>query len=114
MALPRLGTVTLTPENIGLQNGSHCFTNPLFVLCLRSDYIPVNEVVVFGPYSRTREVAVEIVDDNQWEPDEEFFLRLSIVEEDFERDDVALGRQSIMEIVILDDDGMKHWLLSKS
>ena len=70
-----------------------------------SDYVPVNEILVFGPYARKKDVSVEIIDDNQWEPDEEFFLRLSIIDEDFGRDDVALGRLSIMEIVILDDDG---------
>ena len=35
-----------------------------------SDYIPVNEQLVFGPYAKEREVTVKIVDDNEWEPDE--------------------------------------------
>ena len=47
------------------------------------------------------------MDDNQWEPDEEFFLKLSIVYgEDLEK--VKLGRTSIMEIMILNDDGQFH------
>ena len=69
-----------------------------------SDYTAVNEQLVFGPYAKERDVTVKIIDDNQWEPDEEFFLRLSIVDEDFERKDVTLGRLPIMEIVILNDD----------
>ena len=71
-----------------------------------SDYVAVNEQIVFGPYAKEREVAVKIIDDNQWEPDEEFFLRLSIVDDgSFDRKSVTLGRLPIMEIVILNDDG---------
>ncbi|CAG7732673.1 unnamed protein product [Allacma fusca] len=70
-----------------------------------SDYIPVNEVLVFGPYAKEREFAVKIIDDNQWEPDEEFFLRLTIMDEgNFERKDATIGRLPIMEVVILNDD----------
>ena len=56
-----------------------------------------------------------IVDDNQWEPDEEFFLKLCMVPgEDYS--DVRLGRTSIIEITILNDDGTrekvkKNWAL---
>ena len=45
-----------------------------------------------------------IVDDNQWEPDEEFFLKLSMVSGD-DASEMKLGRTSIMEITILNDDG---------
>ena len=45
-----------------------------------------------------------IVDDNQWEPDEEFFLKLSMVSGD-DSMEMKLGRTSIMEITILNDDG---------
>ena len=48
---------------------------------------------------------VEIVNDNQWEPDEEFYLRMSLLNEKEDREGVQLGRISIMEIVILNDDG---------
>lgn len=50
---------------------------------------------------------VEIVNDNQWEPDEEFFLKISLIYNDEEVDtkNVQLGRISIMEITILNDDG---------
>ena len=46
-------------------------------------------------------IGVTIVDDNQWEPDEEFFIKLSLVS----GEGVKLGRTSIMEITILNDDG---------
>jgi len=42
------------------------------------------------------------MDDNQWETTEEFFLKLSLTGED---ENVKLGKVSIMEITILDDDG---------
>ena len=48
-------------------------------------------------------MTVEILDDNQWEPTEEFFLKLSIV--DSGNSNVELGKISIMEVTILDDDG---------
>ena len=44
------------------------------------------------------------MDDNQWEPDEEFFLKLSLVSGE-DASEVKLGRTSIMEITILNDDG---------
>ena len=44
------------------------------------------------------------MDDNQWEPEEEFFLKLSMVSGE-DSLDLKLGRTSIMEITILDDDG---------
>jgi len=67
------------------------------------DYKAVNEVLTFEPGEREKLIGVTIVDDNQWEPDEEFFLKLSIVYgEDLEK--VKLGRTSIMEIMILNDD----------
>lgn len=50
------------------------------------------------------QVEVEIVDDNQWEPDEEFFLKLSLVASE-DNSNVQLGHMSIMEITILNDDG---------
>ncbi|KAG1679727.1 Sodium/calcium exchanger 2 [Nymphon striatum] len=47
-------------------------------------------------------VHVEIVNDNQWEPDETFFMKIMIDPKDV--NEVILGRISIMEITILNDD----------
>ena len=47
------------------------------------------------------------MDDNQWEPDEEFFLKLSKLPGG-EGGELKLGRTSIMEITILNDDGKIH------
>jgi len=67
------------------------------------DYHAVNEVLTFEPYQREKQIGVTIVDDNQWEPDEEFFIKLSLLSSD-DSGEVKLGRTSIMEIMILNDD----------
>jgi len=67
------------------------------------DYQAVNEVLTFEPHETEKQIGVTIVDDNQWEPDEEFFLKLSLVSGE-DAADVKLGRTSIMEITILNDD----------
>jgi len=66
------------------------------------DYQAVNEVLHFEPQETEKEIGITIVDDNQWEPDEEFFLKLSLISDNAA--DVKLGRTSIMEITILNDD----------
>lgn len=66
------------------------------------DYKPLNETLTFEPNERSKEIGLEIVDDNQWEPDEEFFVKLTLIPQ--ESENVRLGRTSIMEITILNDD----------
>ena len=48
---------------------------------------------------------MEIINDTQWEPDEEFYLKMSLPLDPKKREGVQLGRISIMEITILNDDG---------
>jgi len=67
------------------------------------DYQPINQLLTFQPNETEKEIGVTIVDDNQWEPDEEFFLKLTLLKGD-ESGDLKLGRTSIMEIMILNDD----------
>ena len=54
---------------------------------------------------------MNIVDDNQWEPDEEFFVKLTLLPGD-ENLNTRLGKTSIMEITILNDDGMYKLFVS--
>ncbi len=81
-----------------------------------SDYVQVNEQLVFGPYAKERDVSISIIDDNQWEPDEEFFLRLSIVDDGgfASKREVVLGRLPIMEIVILNDDSKYNAVIDET
>jgi len=67
------------------------------------DYVPLNEVLTFGPGEVEKEIGVTIVDDNQWEPDEEFFVKLTLIPGE-ESEHTKLGKTSIMEITILNDD----------
>uniref|UniRef100_A0A224YZS6 Solute carrier family 8 (Sodium/calcium exchanger) n=1 Tax=Rhipicephalus zambeziensis TaxID=60191 RepID=A0A224YZS6_9ACAR len=68
------------------------------------DYMELRQMVMFQPGETQRRVTVQIVDDNQWEPDETFFLRLSLPATASDGAEVALGRKSVMEITIIDDD----------
>lgn len=53
---------------------------------------------------------IEIVDDTQYEPNEQFYLKLSFAGiKATKNQDVSLGRISIMEITILNDDGSSIW-----
>lgn len=67
------------------------------------DYMELRQMVMFQAGETQRRVTVQIVDDNQWEPDETFFLRLSLPAGG-DGAEVALGRKSVMEITIIDDD----------
>jgi len=67
------------------------------------DFKAVNQVLTFLPSETEKLIEITIIDDNQWEPDEEFFVKLSLVQTD-DHNDIKLGRTSIMEIMILNDD----------
>lgn len=66
------------------------------------DYKPLRQLVKFAQGEVVKAVTVEIVDDQQWEPDESFFLRMSVP---LTQRSVRLGRKTVMEIVIINDDG---------
>ena len=42
------------------------------------DYVPVDDVLVFEPKEDKKTVTIIIIDDDEWEPDETFFIRLSL------------------------------------
>jgi len=89
------------------------------------DYIPVRQTVAFAPNEVLQHVDIAIVDDNEWEPDEVFFVKLSLdVDDDTvttfqlvddetgqttvlgksDRCRTVLGKRAIQEITILNDD----------
>ena len=51
-------------------------------------------------------IDVKIIDDNQWEPDETFFVKLSIHGES--QRNVKVGHKAICMVTIIDDDGIEH------
>uniref|UniRef100_F6YY65 Calx-beta domain-containing protein n=1 Tax=Ciona intestinalis TaxID=7719 RepID=F6YY65_CIOIN len=71
------------------------------------DYVSVSGTLTFGPKETRKEIEIEIIDDNVWEPDETFFVKLSIPESDLKengRNYVKLGRKVINQITIINDD----------
>ena len=46
-----------------------------------TDYKEINEIITFQPGQKEHEITLEIIDDNKPEPDEEFYLKLSVLED---------------------------------
>ena len=44
-----------------------------------TDYKEINEIITFEPMQKEKEITLEIIDDNKYEPDEEFYLKLSVL-----------------------------------
>ncbi|XP_045213342.1 sodium/calcium exchanger 3-like isoform X2 [Mercenaria mercenaria] len=69
------------------------------------DYKAFKEVVKFAKEEELRQIYIEIVDDFEWEPDEFFFVKLSIPEqEDGSHEHIALGNVCINQVTIINDD----------
>ena len=72
------------------------------------DYIHLEQEVQFAANEKLRQLYIEIVDDNEWEPDEFFFVKMAIPhdhEHEQEEESVVLGPISITQITIINDDG---------
>ena len=67
------------------------------------DYVGIHDIFKFAPGETEIEVTVEIIDDDDWEPDEEFFLKIAL-DPNSEHKDVKIGKKNIMTIMILNDD----------
>lgn len=65
------------------------------------DFKPINEVVEI-PASGSHVVEVEVINDEGWEPDEDFFIEL--YDQDQEGHPKLYGDNCITKITILDDD----------
>ncbi|KAL8609363.1 hypothetical protein ACOMHN_008157 [Nucella lapillus] len=66
-----------------------------------SDYIPYKETLVFEPEETSKCIEIKIVDDNEWEPDEVFFVRLSVSDTE---ENCVVGKRSITQVIIVNDD----------
>ena len=67
------------------------------------DYIAVHEVVRFRPHQAELEVVMEVLNDDAWEPDEDFFVKLSFSSKS-ENNNYKFGTNKIMKITTLNDD----------
>ena len=66
------------------------------------DYNKIDEVVTMVKGQRIFPLDVTIIDDNQWEPDETFFVKLSLYGD--HQQDVKIGHKAICMVTIIDDD----------
>ncbi|PAA49643.1 hypothetical protein BOX15_Mlig012729g2 [Macrostomum lignano] len=65
------------------------------------DYVPFKKTIVFEPGETLQHIDVEIVDDDQWEPDETFFVKMSLEKG---QQLVKLGPKMINQVTIINDD----------
>ena len=70
-----------------------------------SDYVPMKDTLIFEPEETQKFIEIEIIDDNEWEPDEVFFVKLSLDSSDPSYNTSLMGRKAIMEVTIINDDG---------
>ncbi|KAK6170123.1 hypothetical protein SNE40_018595 [Patella caerulea] len=63
------------------------------------DYKEYNEVIHFAANEELQEVLIDIIDDDEWEEDEVFFVRLTAVPGQV----FAFGDHTICEVTIIDD-----------
>lgn len=66
-----------------------------------SDYIAKKELLQFKPDETHKYIDIVIVDDNDWEPDETFFVKLWSDPQDTT---VKIGKHSVTEVTIINDD----------
>lgn len=64
------------------------------------DYHTMDEVLVFQKHEHEKTIKVDIVDDNEWEPDEDFFIELY----DVNTSQRLKGKDTQSKITIIDDD----------
>ena len=67
------------------------------------DYVGIHDIFTFVPGESEIQVNVKIIDDDQWEPDEEFFLKISL-DPSSDNKSVIIGKKNIMTIITLNDD----------
>lgn len=67
-----------------------------------SDYEFRKDVLVFKPGETLKHIDLTIIDDDEWEENEVFFVKLSRF--DYKDDSLEIGGQSITEVTIINDD----------
>ncbi|XP_059147514.1 sodium/calcium exchanger 2-like [Physella acuta] len=77
------------------------------------DYIAMKQLLTFEPGETLKYVSIEIVDDDIWEPDEFFFVKLFHHPEGSSTEEVVIGKLAINQVTIVDDDNPGHLEFSK-
>ncbi|XP_071815402.1 sodium/calcium exchanger 2-like isoform X3 [Apostichopus japonicus] len=65
-----------------------------------SDYVPAKGTLVFEAGETSKYIDIEIIDDYEWEPDETFFVKLTLDT----KENTMIGRKTICEVTIINDD----------
>ncbi|KAK3696289.1 hypothetical protein RRG08_027726 [Elysia crispata] len=68
------------------------------------DYKPINQLLTFREGESSKDVYIEIVDDDVWEPDEFFFVKLYRHHEGSSESDLEIGKLAINQVTIVNDD----------
>lgn len=102
--LERDQKVTITVMRYGNMNNTvHCKLETIDGTAeAEKDYIPLKSDIVFGPNETEKSIDVIVIDDDEWEPDEVFFVKLMLDNEIVQ--DAVLGSKTIQEVTILNDD----------
>ncbi|RZC42327.1 Calx-beta and/or Na Ca ex domain containing protein [Asbolus verrucosus] len=64
-----------------------------------SDYVPIKGSVTFAPGDKEKRLVLEVIDDDVFEPDEHFYVKLASA-----KPPGALGSPTLATVIILDDD----------
>ncbi len=67
------------------------------------DYVKLSEEFKMERGQQEKRITIHVIDDNQWEPDETFFVKLSLPEGEEAR--AKLGTKTIALVTIINDDG---------
>lgn len=73
------------------------------------DYVKLSEEFKMERGQLEKRITIHVIDDNQWEPDETFFVKLSLPEGEEAR--AKLGSKTIALVTIINDDGKRRVLL---
>lgn len=65
------------------------------------DYNKIDEIITMTKNQRHLPIDLTIIDDNQWEPDETFFVKISLYGD---QHNVKVGHKAICMVTIIDDD----------
>ena len=67
------------------------------------DYVKLSEEFKMERGQQEKRITIHVIDDNQWEPDETFFVKISLPEGEEAR--TRLGSKTIALVTIINDDG---------
>lgn len=65
------------------------------------DYVESKGEVIFKPNETVKKIEIELIDDNVWEPDETFFVKIFTQSNDAK---VVVGNHCIAEVTLINDD----------